>query len=86
MPIPARSGVALGRGRRDEETTCPELLESSRLCLIMFGVEIGGRLSLEAFKLLLDLAEHRARQEPQAFYASVARSLRARWATMLSIV
>ena len=79
-------GLALGRGRRKKEQTYPELLDSSRLRLVTFGVETGGRISHEAAKLLCDLADFRARQEPQVLRASVARSFRARWATMFSVV
>ncbi len=81
-----RPGVALQRGRRDKETTYPELLGSSQLRLLTAGAETGGRLSHEAVRLLSELAAHKAASEPQALRAAAARAWRARWITMVSFV
>ena len=81
-----RIGVSLGRARHDKETTYPELLGSSRLRLLVAGVEVGGRISRESSKLLTDLSLFRASSEPQALRALAARSWRSRWTCMLSVV
>ena len=64
-----RIGVSLGRARHDKETTYPELLGSSRLRLLVAGVEVGGRISRESSKLLSDLSIFRATSEPHALRA-----------------
>ena len=81
-----RTGVALGRGRRDKESTYPELIESSRLRLLTAGVETGGRLSHEAIQFLGELATYKVASEPFALRASAARAWRARWITLISFV
>ena len=79
-------GVALDRGRDDKERAYPELLASSRLRLVIVGLETGGRISKDGLDLLSTLAFSKAQTEPQALRSSISRCWRTRWRTMLSLV
>ena len=82
----SRVGVALARAHRSKETTYPELIESSRLRLLVVAVEVGGRISAETAKLLVDLAGFKALSETEALRGGIARMWRSRWTTrMLSV-
>ena len=80
------AGVALERARSAKKDVYPELLESSRLRLLVAAIEVGGRMNSATMKLLSDLSFYRARSEPQALQSSIARIWRSRWTTMLSVV
>ena len=55
-------GTALRDARRNKERTYPEPLRDRRCRLVVFGIEVGGRWSDEAFLKLL--ARTKARQTP----------------------
>ena len=48
-----RAGVALGRARAAKEDVYPELLDGSRLRLLVAAVEVGGRMNRELKQLLV---------------------------------
>ena len=53
-------------------------MDSAQLRLLTAGIEVGGRMSQAAHKLLRDLAKARAESEPRVLRSSVARAFRAR--------
>ena len=51
-------GVVLERGRRRKERTCPELVGPRRRArLVVLGIEVGGRMSVETTSFLSQLAK-----------------------------
>ena len=78
--------MALRRAEKKKRDTYPELVESAQLRLLTAAIEVGGRLSKEARDVLKELARARSLSEPLALRAAVARSLRSRWLTMVSVI
>ena len=58
------NGAVLQQGRRDTETTYPELVRSGRCCLVVLAMETGGRWSEETVSVIHQLAIARAREVP----------------------
>ena len=81
----SKIGVALKRAGK-EARYLPRARRESTTATLTAAVEVGGRLSKDARHLLAELARSRSQSEPQTLRASVARSLRRRWLTMISVV
>ena len=75
----------MAREEASKMSTYPELVDCAQLRLLTAGIEVGGRLSRAAHKLLLDLAKARAESEPRVLRSSVARAFRARWVVLISV-
>jgi hypothetical protein len=64
-------GATLDRARRKKEIRYPELIDRhGRARLVVFGAEVGGRWSAEAWKCLGALARSRTRDDPDILRAS----------------
>ena len=78
--------VAIDHARRLKERTYPELSgEHGRARLVVFAMEVGGRWSSEAYSFVRQLAEAKARGEPELLRKVVTRAWQHRWISVLSI-
>ena len=70
-----RPGVALqAASRRKRVRTYPEVVRAQRCRLVVFGLEVGGRWSAEAFYFLRKLARSRARDAPRQLRAAATHA------------
>ena len=78
-------GVVLERGRRRKERTHPELVGPRRRArLVVLGIEVGGRMSMETTSFLSQLAKARSRQETALMRRRVEQAWRMRWGAILA--
>ena len=79
-------GVALVAAGYLKERTYPELVgPGARARLVVFGMEVGGRWSHEAWVFLRLLARARARSEPPATRSAARRAWQRRWSSILAV-
>ena len=78
-------GSALDRTDAVHRRTYHEICASDRMRFIMLGAELGGRLSAEALKILLQLARNKAREVPALLQCHAALAWHRRWLTMISV-
>ena len=79
-------GVAIRHAESKKRRTYPELCGSqARARLTIFAVEVGGRWSEEAWRLVRLLARARARSEPALLKASAEAAWKRRWTAMLAV-
>lgn len=58
------SSAALQNPRRNKERTYPKPLHNRRCCVVVLGIEVGGRWSKEASNLIRTMADARAGSGP----------------------
>ena len=72
-------GAAVQDARRTRERTYRKLLRNRRCCLVVLGIELGGRWSNEASSFIRMLAQARARSSPPSLCATTTSALVSRW-------
>ena len=78
-------GAKLVRARRRKEATYPELVgRHTRARLVVLGVEVGGRFSVETQSFLSQLARAKARCENSVLRRRVEQAWRLRWGSLLA--
>lgn len=80
-----RPGSSLARAERSKAVTYPELVNSSQLRLETVACEIGGRLSLNAQRILDVVAVSKARSELESRQKYMTKWWRNRWISMLAV-
>ena len=70
--------------RKAKERACPELLRNSRCCLVVLGIEVGGRWSEEAASFITNLARAKTRDTPAPLRHAATASLISRWTAFLT--
>ena len=78
--VPCRSAI-----RDKRERKYRELLAAGRCRLMVFAVEVGGRLDTGALRFLRKLAHGKARADPEWLRASTAHAHLYRWSAMLCV-
>ena len=77
-------GLALAQAVDRKGRTYPELRQARRCRLVVFGVEVGGRISRTTLTFLRLLAKARARQRAPWCSAGVQRAMMHRWTALAS--
>ena len=78
-------GAVLLRARMDKEEKYHELLDAERCCLVVVGLEVGGRRSTESGDFVTALAGSKSQEAPPLLKGSAFDAWRRRWMRMLSI-
>ena len=81
----SNDGAALHAAWRRKARRYPELAYGERGRLVVLGIEVGGRWSAEAWKLLRQLAETKCRSAPVLLRRSAALAWQRRWSSAVSI-
>ena len=80
-----RAQFTRGSTRQRHEGRYPELVDGSRGRLVVLGCEVGGRWSVEAIRILKQLAEAKAREAPALLRGTTLLAWHRRWLSMLSV-
>jgi hypothetical protein len=78
-------GAQLQEARARKERTYPELLASRRCRLVVFGLEVGGRWSKEAFEFVRLLARAKARSAPRLLRGAAQQAWQHRWTGLAAV-
>ena len=79
-------GVALRHARRRKERTYPELSgDRGRARLVVLALETGGRWSSEAWQFVRQVAEARARSEPELLRRAAQAAWHRRFVNLLAV-
>ena len=81
----SRPGVSISRAETLKARTYPELLNGPRLRLRTAAVEVGGRTSSAALRLLRSAAFARARDDPEPIRRHAALVWYNRWVSLTSV-
>ena len=71
--------------RRKRNNTYPELGHARRCCLVVVGMEVGGKFSTEVVQFLRLPARHRAAAVPRLLHPAAITAWVARWSGLLAV-